>query len=172
MVGLFCRDRWLATERPADIFIWFVHSTRIFLAKAVYMVLGCYSYLSARKILALGTNATHPFNINQMQKTYGARWSTFSGSSWYRIFLPPCKQPHSLSIKTCFKEIWLMLIHTAFFATCSWLLKTISRPLGARFSKVQWTSRTRSQNRNLKNCGVDSIPLFCKLRFLLSCRDF
>ena len=77
MVGLFCRDRWLATERPADIFIWFVHSTRIFLAKAVYMVLGCYSYLSARKILALGTNATHPFNINQMQKTYGARWSTF-----------------------------------------------------------------------------------------------
>ena len=38
MVGLYCRDRWLATERPAAIFISFLHSTRIFLAKAaVYM---------------------------------------------------------------------------------------------------------------------------------------
>ena len=76
---------------------------------------------------------------------------------------------HSLSIKKCFKEIWSTLMHTSFFATCSWPLKTISRPLGARFSKVQWTLRTRSQNRNLKNCGVDSVPLFCKLGFLLSC---
>ena len=31
---------WLATERPATIFAWFVPNTRIFLAKAVYMVLG------------------------------------------------------------------------------------------------------------------------------------
>ena len=77
MVGLYCRNRWLATERPAAIFMWFVHSTRIFLAKAVYMVLGSYSYLSAKKILALGTNTTYPFNMNRMQKTYGAGWSAF-----------------------------------------------------------------------------------------------
>ena len=31
---------WLATERPAAIFAWFVPNIRIFLAKAVYMVLG------------------------------------------------------------------------------------------------------------------------------------
>ena len=42
---------WLPTKRPAVIFLWFVTSTRIFLAKAVYMVLGS-SYLSD-KILAL-----------------------------------------------------------------------------------------------------------------------
>ena len=37
--------------------VWFVPSTRIFLAKAVYMVLGS-SCVSARKILALGTSKT------------------------------------------------------------------------------------------------------------------
>ena len=37
--------------------VWFVPSTRIFLAKAVYMVLGT-SCLSAMKILALGTSTT------------------------------------------------------------------------------------------------------------------
>ena len=41
----------------ASMFVWFVPSIRIFLAKAVYMVLGS-SYLSARKILALGTSTT------------------------------------------------------------------------------------------------------------------
>ena len=30
---------WLAIERPAAIFVWFVPSTRIFLMKAIYMVL-------------------------------------------------------------------------------------------------------------------------------------
>ena len=30
---------WLATERPAPSFVWFVPSTRIFQASAVYMVL-------------------------------------------------------------------------------------------------------------------------------------
>jgi len=30
---------WLPTKRPAGIFVWFVLSTRIFLEKAVYMVL-------------------------------------------------------------------------------------------------------------------------------------
>ena len=47
----------LATERPAAILVGFVPSTRIFLAKAVYVVLGS-SYLSAMKILALGTSTT------------------------------------------------------------------------------------------------------------------
>ena len=31
---------WLATERPAPSFVWLVPSTRVFQAKAVYMVLG------------------------------------------------------------------------------------------------------------------------------------
>jgi len=35
MVGLYCSE-------PAVIFVWFVPSTRIFLAKAVYMVLGSF----------------------------------------------------------------------------------------------------------------------------------
>ena len=38
------------TERHAAIFVWFVPSTRRFLVRAVYTVLGS-SYLSARKIL-------------------------------------------------------------------------------------------------------------------------
>ena len=38
MVGLYCPDH-PSIERPAAIFVWFVSSTRIFLAKAVYMVL-------------------------------------------------------------------------------------------------------------------------------------
>ena len=41
---------WLTTERPAAIFVCFFPNTRIFLAKAVYMVLGS-SYLSVRKII-------------------------------------------------------------------------------------------------------------------------
>ena len=45
------KDLRLPTERPDAIFVWFVPSTWIFL------VLG-YSYLSARKILALGTSTT------------------------------------------------------------------------------------------------------------------
>ena len=47
---------WL-TVRPAPIFAWFVPSSRIFLVKAVYMVLGS-SYLAGKKILALGTSTT------------------------------------------------------------------------------------------------------------------
>ena len=44
--------RPLPAKRPAAaMFVLFVPSTRIFRAKAVYMVLGS-SYLSARKILA------------------------------------------------------------------------------------------------------------------------
>ena len=50
---------WLASERPAALFSWFVPSTRIFLAKddllhvvTIFLVLG-FSYLSDRKILAL-----------------------------------------------------------------------------------------------------------------------
>ena len=43
--------------------VWFVPSTRIFLAKAVYMVLGS-SCLSARKILALGTSTTFACKLN------------------------------------------------------------------------------------------------------------
>ena len=38
MVGLYCLD-YAGIERPAAIFFWFVSSTRIFLAKAVYMIL-------------------------------------------------------------------------------------------------------------------------------------
>ena len=39
MVGLYCLD-YPGIERPAAaIFVWFVSSTRIFLAKAVYMIL-------------------------------------------------------------------------------------------------------------------------------------
>ena len=33
---------WLATERPVAKFFWFVLSTRIFLGKAIYMVLGSF----------------------------------------------------------------------------------------------------------------------------------
>ena len=47
-----CRP--LVAERPtAAMFVLFVPSTRIFLAKVVYMVLGS-SFLSSRKILSLG----------------------------------------------------------------------------------------------------------------------
>ena len=38
MVCLYCLD-YPGIERPAAIFVWFVSSTRIFLAKAVYMIL-------------------------------------------------------------------------------------------------------------------------------------
>jgi len=34
------KDEILPTERPPAIFVWFVFSARIFLAKAVYTVLG------------------------------------------------------------------------------------------------------------------------------------
>ena len=44
------------TERLEPvIFVWFVPNTRIFLGKVVYMVLRS-SYLSGRKIIALGTS--------------------------------------------------------------------------------------------------------------------
>ena len=49
MVGLYWRA--LAIERPATIFVWFVPSTRIFLMKAIYMVLWWVS--SARIFLPL-----------------------------------------------------------------------------------------------------------------------
>ena len=53
----------LPFERPAAILVLFVRSTRIFLAKAVYMVLGS-SYLSARKILAQGTSQRFARKLN------------------------------------------------------------------------------------------------------------
>ena len=43
--------------RLPSCFFLFVHSTRVFRVKVVYMVLGS-SYLSARKILALGPSST------------------------------------------------------------------------------------------------------------------
>ena len=51
------KDEKLPTEQPATIFEWFVPSTRIFLAKAVYLVLGS-SYPSAMEILTPGTSTT------------------------------------------------------------------------------------------------------------------
>ena len=53
---IIAKKKWLAYI-AASIFVWFVPSIRIFLAKAVYMVIGS-SYLSSRKILALGTSTT------------------------------------------------------------------------------------------------------------------
>ena len=47
----------LPTEQPAPIFVWFVPSTRIILAKVVYLVLGS-SYPSATTILAPGASTT------------------------------------------------------------------------------------------------------------------
>ena len=38
MVGLYCLD-YAGIKQPAAIFVWFVSSTRIFLVKAVYMIL-------------------------------------------------------------------------------------------------------------------------------------
>ena len=83
----FYRDIY-ATERPAAFFVWFVPGTRIFLARVVYMVLQGSSYLSATKILVLGTYTMNPLHVDRMQKPYGARMIRLLGSSSLRTNSP------------------------------------------------------------------------------------
>ena len=51
LVGLYYGDKPL--NDPPPFFVWFVPSSRIFLVKAVYMLIG-----SSGKIPVLGTNTT------------------------------------------------------------------------------------------------------------------
>ena len=102
MVGLYWRA--LAIERPATIFVWFVPSTRIFLMKAIYMVL--WSVSSARIFLPLSQedpSARDKYNpllhIDWIQETYGARMIHPLGSSWSRLcFKKNWRKPSALSL--------------------------------------------------------------------------
>ena len=74
---------WLATERPAPSFVWFVPSTRIFEASAVYMVLESSSCqdLPTSWQDPRARDKYNPLHVNWVQKTYGARMIRLLGSS-------------------------------------------------------------------------------------------
>ena len=87
---------WLTVEKELKMnnyplnnlppfFEWIVPSSGIFLAKAVYLVLGS-SYLSVTEILVPGTSAT--FACKLKQKTYGARMICLLGSSSLQVNTP------------------------------------------------------------------------------------
>ena len=81
MVGLYCRDQPL-NDPPLFLYVFSLVLAKIFLAKAIYLVLGSSQYQdlptsqlgrSQYQEDASPRNKYNPLHVNRIQKTYGAR---------------------------------------------------------------------------------------------------